>query len=150
MNPTIAKVVVDIALDREFDYRIPERLAGTVHIGSRVAVPFGTRTAQGYVVGLAESSPYPKLKELGDVVSKRPLLNDKMLELTRWMGRYYCCPVELAVQCALPAVVRKSKISWKERQFVRAAGIKGRDRRRRLAGPAPDRKSTRLNSSHRT
>ncbi|MCG3149055.1 MAG: Primosomal protein N' [Verrucomicrobiae bacterium] len=120
MKPTIAKVVVDIALDREFDYRIPPHLSDLVHIGSRVAVPFGTRTAQGYIVGLAESSPYPKLKELGDVVSKRSLLSDKMLELVRWMGRYYCCPVELCVKCALPEVVRKSKISWKERQFVKA------------------------------
>lgn len=119
MKFTIAKVVVDLSLDREFDYQIPARLSELVQIGSRVAVPFGSRTAQGYVVGLAESSPYAKLKELGDIVSKRSLLSDKMLELVRWMGRYYCCPVELCVKCALPEVVRKAKISWKERQFVK-------------------------------
>ena len=119
MKAAIAKVVVDIALDREFDYRIPSHLAAIIRIGSRVHVPFGARTTQGYVVGLAESSPHPQLKEIGDVVSKQPLLTDKILELTRWMGRYYCCPVELCVKCALPEVVRKSKISWKERQFVR-------------------------------
>jgi len=119
VKSAIAKVVVDIALDREFDYRIPAHLATVLRIGSRVQVPFGSRTTQGYVVGLAESSPHPQLKEIGDVVSKQPLLTDKILELTRWMGRYYCCPVELCVKCALPEVVRKSKISWKERQFVR-------------------------------
>ena len=119
MKAAIAKIVVDIALDREFDYRIPAHLAAIIRVGSRVNVPFGSRTTQGYVVGLAESSPHPQLKEIGDVVSKQPLLTDKILELTRWMGRYYCCPVELCVKCALPEVVRKSKISWKERQFVR-------------------------------
>jgi len=119
VKAAIAKVVVDIALDREFDYRIPSHLTATIRIGSRVNVPFGSRTTQGYVVGLAESSPHPQLKEISDVVSKQPLLTDKILELTRWMGRYYCCPVELCVKCALPEVVRKSKISWKERQFVR-------------------------------
>jgi primosomal protein N' (replication factor Y) len=123
VNFAIAKVVVDLALDREFDYRIPAQLTGRVHIGSRVVVPFGRRTAQGYVVGLAETSPHPQLKDLGDVVSKRPLLSDKMLELVRWIGRYYCCPVELCVKCALPEVVRKAKISWKERQFVRPGPI---------------------------
>jgi primosomal protein N' (replication factor Y) len=123
VNPPIAKVVVDLALDREFDYRIPPHLAGLVHVGSRVAVPFGQRTAQGYVVGLADSSSYPKLKDIGEVIGKKPLLGDKILELTRWMGRYYCCPVELCVKCALPEVVRKAKISWKERQFVRAGKI---------------------------
>jgi primosomal protein N' (replication factor Y) (superfamily II helicase) len=123
VSQPIAKVVVDLALDREFDYRIPAHLAGLVHIGSRVAVPFGKRTTQGYVVGLADSSAYPKLKELGDVVGQKPLLSDKILELTRWMGRYYCCPVETAVKCALPEVVRKANISWKERQFVRPGKI---------------------------
>jgi primosomal protein N' (replication factor Y) len=115
----IAKVVVDLALDREFDYRIPPALADRVQIGARVVVPFGRRTAHGYIVGLAADSPHPQLKDLGDVVSHRPLLSDKMLELTRWMGRYYCCPVELCVKCALPEVVRKARISWKERQYVR-------------------------------
>ncbi len=123
MNPPIAKVVVDLALNREFDYRIPPHLLGQVQIGSRVAVPFGRRTAQGYVVGLAESSSYPKLKDIGEVLGQKPLLGDKMLELTRWMGRYYCCPVELCVKCALPEVVRKAKISWKERQFARLGAI---------------------------
>ncbi|MBM3860832.1 MAG: primosomal protein N' [Verrucomicrobia bacterium] len=94
-----------------------------VHIGSRVAVPFGKRTTQGYVVGLAENSPYPKLREIGDVVGKKPLLSDKILELARWMAKYYCCKVESAVRCALPEVVRKAKISWKERQFARLGRI---------------------------
>ena len=127
MSQSIAKIVVDLALDREFDYRIPPRLAGAVQIGSRVAVPFGKTTAQGYVVGLADNSQYPHLKEIGDVIGKKPLLGDKVLELTRWMGKYYCCPVELCVKCALPEVVRKGKISWKERQYVKPGKISAED-----------------------
>ena len=123
----IARVVVDLALDREFDYRIPSHLADEVQIGSRVAVPFGRTTAQGYVVGLADNSQYPHLKEIGEVVGKKPLLGDKILDLTRWMGKYYCCPVELAVKCALPEVVRKAKISWKERQYVKPGQISPED-----------------------
>ncbi len=38
----IAKVIVDISLDKEFDYAIPEGMA--VLIGSRGSVPFGHRT----------------------------------------------------------------------------------------------------------
>ncbi|MGD0016187.1 MAG: primosomal protein N' [Verrucomicrobiia bacterium] len=123
MSNAIAKVVVDLSLDREFDYRIPASLAGSVRVGSRVAVPFGRTRAQGYVVGLADSSPHPRLKEIAEVVGKKPLLSDKILELTRWMAKYYCCRVEQAVRCALPEVVRKAKISWKERQFVKLGRI---------------------------
>jgi primosomal protein N' (replication factor Y) (superfamily II helicase) len=124
---SIAKIVVDLALDREFDYRIPSSLVGAVQIGSRVAVPFGKTTAQGYVVGMADNSTYPHLKEIADVIGKKPLLGDKILELTRWMGKYYCCPVELCVKCALPEVVRKAKISWKERQYVKPGKISPED-----------------------
>ena len=127
MAQPIAKIVVDLALDREFDYRIPSALAVAVQIGSRVAVPFGKTTAQGYVVGLAESSTYPHLKEITEVIGKKPLLSDKILELTRWMGKYYCCPVELCVKCALPEVVRRAKISWKERQYVKPGKISTED-----------------------
>jgi len=37
----IARVVVDLSLDREFDYLIPEQWHGRVEVGSRVRVPFG-------------------------------------------------------------------------------------------------------------
>src|ERR1043166_1111189 len=127
VHNSIAKVVVDLALDREFDYRIPAHLTVQVHVGSRVVVPFGRRSAHGYVVGLADRSAYDKLKDIGEVVGKKPLLGDRILELTRWMGRYYCCPVELCVKCALPEVVRKAKISWKERQFARPGKISAAD-----------------------
>jgi primosomal protein N' (replication factor Y) len=125
VSNAIAKVVVDLALDREFDYRIPAVLAGQVHVGSRVRVPFGQRLAQGYVVGLADASKFDpaRLKEIGEVIGKKPLLGDNILELTRWMGRYYCCPVELCVKCALPEVVRKAQISWKERQYAKPVKI---------------------------
>jgi len=119
----VAKVVVDLALDREFDYRIPLRLQERVHIGSRVAVPFGRTVAQGYVIGLPNKSSYDSLKDISDVIGKKPLLDDKILELARWMGRYYCCPVELAVKCVLPEVVRKANISWKERHYARIGSI---------------------------
>ena len=39
----IARVSLEIALRKEFDYSIPPGLAGQVEVGSRVQVPFGPR-----------------------------------------------------------------------------------------------------------
>ncbi|MCX7887385.1 MAG: primosomal protein N' [Verrucomicrobiae bacterium] len=119
----VARVVVDVALNREFDYRIPPALDGLVRVGSRVVVPFGKRISHGYVVALLEQSPHPKLRDIAELASKKPLLSEKMLELVRWMARYYCCPVESAVRCALPEVVRKTRIGWKQRQYARLGKI---------------------------
>ena len=52
----IARVVVEIALDREFDYRIPEELGELVQPGCLVEVPFGRGRALVTSLLLAEKS----------------------------------------------------------------------------------------------
>jgi primosomal protein N' (replication factor Y) (superfamily II helicase) len=118
MGP-IAKVIVDIATGREFDYRVPERLRDVVHVGSRVHVPFGHRNVQGHVVAFAEKSSYPGVKEIAGVIGERPLLDPTMIELARWMARYYCCPVETAMRCVLPEAVRRGETTFKQNLHVR-------------------------------
>ncbi len=115
----IAKVVVDLALDREFDYSVPQHLAEGVKLGSRVSVPFGKRFVLGFVVGFAAESRFPKLKPIESVVGKKAFIQGRVLELARWIAEYYCCPVEQAVRAVLPEVVQKAQVSWKERLFVR-------------------------------
>ena len=39
--PNIARVLLNLSLDRSFDYRIPEALRGRITAGMRVIVPFG-------------------------------------------------------------------------------------------------------------
>ena len=83
--PAIAKVVVDITLDREFDYLIPSSLKDSVCLGSRVIVPFGKSRTTGYVVGLAEESSRKDLKKIISLSGEKPFIDEKMLKLARWM-----------------------------------------------------------------
>ena len=64
----IARVTLEIALRKEFDYLIPEGLAGQIDVGSRVQVPFGPRKVMGCVTGLAEESAHAKLKPILKVI----------------------------------------------------------------------------------
>ena len=50
----IARVSLEIALRKEFDYAIPSELIGQVDVGSRVQVPFGARKVLGCVTAMAE------------------------------------------------------------------------------------------------
>ncbi len=121
--PDIAKVVVDLSLDREFDYLIPDALAEAVCVGTRVHVPFGHREVQGVVVALADEATVPRdaLKAITRVVGKKPLVGERILDLARWMAEYYCCTVEQAVRAVLPGAVRKRGASFKEQLFVSPA-----------------------------
>jgi len=115
---TIARVVVDVARDREFDYEIPAELRGAVRVGARVLVPFGRTERQGYVVGLADRSEARNLRPLLSLVGKKPLVDERILELARWMARYYCAPVEQAIRTVLPAAVRRKGSGHKEQLTV--------------------------------
>jgi primosomal protein N' (replication factor Y) len=88
MTFPVAKVAVDIALDREFDYLIPKDLKDTVKLGSRVSVPFSGRRRTGYVVGLAERSSVDGLKSVVSTDGESAFLDDNLLEIVRWMADY--------------------------------------------------------------
>ncbi|HXG46746.1 MAG TPA: primosomal protein N', partial [Methylomirabilota bacterium] len=111
----VARVTLEIALRKEFDYAIPPDLAARVEIGSRVKVPFGTREVMGTVTALLEESPHTNLRPLTRVVGRQSQVTPKILELARWISRYYCCPVEIALKSVLPDAVRREEEGWRER-----------------------------------
>ena len=98
----IAKVVSDIALNKEFDYLVPDSVIAEVAVGSRVRIPFGRRQATGYVVGLVDHSDRENLKSILSVSDPQPLLNDRLLALTRWIADYYCASIEQVLRTVLP------------------------------------------------
>jgi len=121
----IARVTLEIALRKEFDYLIPPELAGQVEVGSWVKVPFGARQVFGCVTALVETSPCAKLRPLLRVVGRRSLMTPRVLELARWIAGYYCCHVETAIKSVLPEAVRREEEGWRERLFVRALPVSG-------------------------
>ncbi len=121
----IARVSLEIALRKEFDYLIPAGLVGQVDVGSRVQVPFGARKVLGCVTALAEESAHARLKPILKVIGAQTLVTPKVLKLARWIADYYCCAPEIALKSVLPEVVRKEQAGWRERLFVRALPITG-------------------------
>ena len=121
----IARVSLEIALRKEFDYSIPPALAGQVDVGSRVQVPFGARKLLGVVTAVAEESGHAQLKPILKVIGAQTLVTAKVLKLARWIGEYYCCAPETALKSVLPEAVRKEDAGWRERLFVRCLPVTG-------------------------
>lgn len=115
----IARVTLEIALNREFDYSVPPELEGAIEVGSRVKVPFGHRKVPGCVTQLLEESPHGRLKPIERLISARSLITPKVLQLSRWIADYYCCAPETALKSVLPDAVRKEKSGWRELLMVR-------------------------------
>lgn len=114
----IAKVAVDLSLDREFDYLIPTALQPLIEIGSRVEVPFRSRTVTGFVVGFTDQSAFNDLKPVSKVLGEKSLITETVMELARWMSSYYLTPFEACVRAVLPAVVRNKANGDKKQLMV--------------------------------
>src|SRR5439155_4222491 len=121
----IARVTLEIALRREFDYSIPQEFEAQITVGSRVKVPFGRREVMGCVTALIKESTHTNLRPISRVIGAQSLVTPKVLQLARWIASYYCCPLEIALKSVLPEAVRKEKEGWRERLFVRALETTG-------------------------
>ena len=107
----IAKVIVDVPVrstDRPFDYLIPDSLKLWIEVGSRVAVPFGHRTVQGFVVSLesGETGSVSSIKPIQEVLDLLPPLSPELVELGDWMSQRYACRRISALQAMLPTALK--------------------------------------------
>lgn len=116
-KPNIAKVVVNLSLDKVFDYSIPQELAGVIKIGMRVNVPFGHGERLAYIVSFAHSSGQDGLKSIISICDNHPSIPDSLIKLAEWISDYYCCAREQSVKALLPGAVRSGKVKAKTRAY---------------------------------
>ena len=115
----IAKVIIDVSLDREFDYLVPPPLEPVIRVGMSVEFEFGRSRRTGYVLALAEKSSYPpdKLKTLSGISTDRAHIPENLVALGKWISEYYCCSQEQAIRTLLPSAVRSGKVRAKSRRI---------------------------------
>ncbi len=125
--PLYARVIVEVtarALNRPFTYGVPAELLGEAQVGSTVEVPFGPRRLLGFVVELQPQPPAEAaghaLRPLLRVLDPTPFWGQDLLDLARWMRRFYGCGWLDSLQAAVPGpVLRRVKAA-------RTAGRRGR------------------------
>ena len=106
MPPTYCEVALPVPLRTLFTYEIPERLAGTVCVGSRVIVPFRNRAMTGVIVEAPVRRPDPSqvknVREIVEVLDAVPALPASLVELGRWIAGYYVAPLGEVFRAMLP------------------------------------------------
>ena len=131
------RVIVDRAIHRELDYSLPENLAARVGVGSRVRVPFRDKSALATVVAIPEQSEAKGIRPIEAIIGEAPILSEQLLELARWIGTYYCCPIETVMRSMLPQVIRRAEVGWKKQLFVQPGRNIDHDEIEKLRRRAP-------------
>jgi len=102
-----AEVFIDIKalnISHPFDYRIPVNLSSEISTGLIVRVPFKNRFETGYVIKTKDKSELneKEIKNIKEVLSKKPVFDSKKLELITWISRYYIQPFGSAARLFIP------------------------------------------------
>src|SRR5581483_7948310 len=102
----VCRVAVDVlAVERLFDYSVPEPLAGVVAVGTIVRVNLGGRRVRGWVVAddVVSEAPPDKLRPLLEAVSAGP--SPEVVALTEWAAWRFAGPRLPVLRAASPAAV---------------------------------------------
>lgn len=129
-----ANVIVDISiekLDKTFQYRIPEELAGEIDVGMQVEIPFGSRNITGFVVELTDRPEFDvaKIKPLIGVVKGSVSMEAQMIALAAWMRKNYGSTMNQALKTVLPIKKQTKAI---EHRMIRLA-VDRNEARKQLA-----------------
>ena len=131
----VAVAAATYAIDKPYDYLVPEQLAGRAQVGVRVTVPFGkgNRASEGVILALSEESRRPKLKALSSVLDESPVLGNEEIKLALWMRERYFCTLYDSVKALLPAGlwyrVQESYLLAVDRETALSAGKSDREDR---------------------
>lgn len=92
-------------LENPLSYLVPENLVDTITVGTKVQVPLGKRFVSGFVVGLGGSNSFQgRLKAIKERQNSGPVFDLEVLELCRWVSRYYGHPLSEVLDVAIPAL----------------------------------------------
>lgn len=91
-----------------FTYVADDAIENDIEVGSRVVVPFGKagRPIQGFVIGEESKEIDQELKKIISVLEPEPLLNEELIELSKWLAdQTYSFRVS-CLNAMLPSVVK--------------------------------------------
>ena len=102
------EIAVVCPLPSTLTYGEPAENPDRVEVGMRVLVPLGSRLTTGYVLGRSDPAEVERLvnqttiRRIVDLPDQGPLFPANMVELFRWVTRYYHYPIGEVVRTALP------------------------------------------------
>lgn len=101
----LADILVEVVAkttDKTFTYHIPDGM--NAKEGMRALVPFGRRNIEGFIVRVYDEIELDyEVRDIIQLVDEKPVLNEEMLELGKYISKKTLSPLTLAYQTMLPS-----------------------------------------------
>ena len=101
----LADILVEVVAkttDKTFTYHIPDGMKAKE--GMRALVPFGRRNIEGFIIRIYDEVELDyEVKDIIQLVDEKPVLNEEMLELGKYISKKTLSPLTLSYQTMLPS-----------------------------------------------
>ncbi len=104
----IAKVVLPLSLDKEFDYQVPRGMG--LERGMRVVVDFRGRKLLGLVMSLSRYSALPHIKPVLQRLDETAVFDEGQLSFAQHLSKHYPYPAADFLFMMLPRSLKKNTL----------------------------------------
>ena len=112
------EIILNLPIDKGFTYSyIPpenEKPELVPQIGKRAEIMFGNKKTEGFIIGIFNELPQnldfdpAKIRPIKRIIDKEPLFGTELIEIARWLSRYYLCTLGEAVFSMIPSGRRET------------------------------------------
>lgn len=105
------ELVFNLPINKSFFYSVEDSIE--VIPGIRVYAEFKNRKLTGYVIGVGNKLPEKlegrgiEIKEISEIIDKKPVFDDSLLKLARWVSKFYLCSVGESLGAMIPGAKRE-------------------------------------------
>ncbi|MCR5193167.1 MAG: primosomal protein N' [Bacteroidales bacterium] len=106
-------VILPLHLPDTYTYRLPREYNGTINVGQRVVVQFGTKRLYSALVRRIHTNvPEYKTKYVLSILDVKPIVSEFQFRFWEWMATYYMCYPGDVMAVAIPSAFRLSSESY--------------------------------------
>lgn len=105
-----ADIILPLAIEDTYTYRIPNEMVSHVAEGKRVVVQFArNKLYAGLVERIHTNAPTQfQAKYIEAVIDQEPIVAPVQMQFWRWVAQYYCCGLGEVFIAAVPTSLRMS------------------------------------------
>lgn len=106
----LAEIILNIPVNKTFEYKIPTSLEKSINCYTRVKVNFRNKIELGIISKIYEQQERPyELKEIITLYDESPIISEKEIELARWISKRYFTSIGEALFLFIPKGLREQK-----------------------------------------
>lgn len=108
---------VSSKINKTFTYNVPSNMYPLV--GMRALIPFGKRNVEGFIMNVHDDIDLDyEIKDIISLIDEKPVINDEMMRLGKYISEKTLSPLTLSYQTMLPSALKAKEKMHINKKYV--------------------------------